>query len=67
MEYQINIMFEYTQKYPLTPLKYELEPIAGVTRDNVNNIVKKIEEIIESNQQQPVVFDIVEETRNWIH
>lgn len=60
MEYQINLMFEYSKKYPLTPLKYELEPIAGVTRDNINHIIKKIEEIISTSQQQPIVFDIVE-------
>ena len=23
-EYQINIMFEYSKKYPFTPIKYEL-------------------------------------------
>jgi hypothetical protein len=60
-------MFEYTKQYPFTPLKYEIEPIAGITRDNINTITKKIDEIIFNSQQKPVVFDIVEETRNWIH
>lgn len=60
-------MFEYTKQYPFTPIKYELEPIAGITRDNLNNITKKIDDIINNSHQKPVVFDIVEETRNWIH
>ena len=67
MEYQINLMFEYTTKYPSTPLKFEIEPVAGITRDNINHINLKIEEILTNNQLKPVVFDIVEETRNWIH
>lgn len=66
-EYQINLMFEYTKQYPFTPLKYEIEPIAGITRDNINTITKKIDDIINNSHQKPVVFDIVEETRNWIH
>ena len=67
LEYQINIMFEFTKKYPATPLRYEIEPIAGLTRDNINHIIKIIDEIVQNSQQKPVVFDIIEETRNWIH
>jgi hypothetical protein len=66
-EYQISLQFEYSKQYPFTPLKYELEPIAGITRDSLNTITKKIDHIINNSQQKPVVFDIVEETRNWIH
>lgn len=60
-------MFEYSKQYPLTPIKYEIEPIAGITRDNINNITKKIDDIIINSHHKPIVFDIVEETRNWIH
>ena len=41
--------------------------MAGLTRDNINTIVQKIDEVINNNNQRPVVYDIVEETRNWIH
>ncbi len=66
-DYQINLMFEYSKKYPLTPLHYEIEPLAGITRDNINHIHKKIDEILLNNFKKPVVYDIVEETRAWIH
>jgi hypothetical protein len=52
-------MFEYTKQYPSTPLKYEIEPLAGLTRDNINHIAKKIEDILFNNQQKPIVFQIV--------
>ena len=67
MEYQINMLFEFTKKYPLAPLKYEIEPIAGITRGNINHITQRIDDIISENENQPVVFEIVEETRIWIH
>ncbi len=53
-------MFEYSKQYPFTPIKYEIEPIAGITRDNINTITKKIDDIIINSHQKPVVFDIVE-------
>ncbi len=60
-------MFEYTKQYPSTALKYEIEPLAGLTRDNINHIAKKIEDILFNNQQKPIVFQIVEEIRDWMH
>lgn len=66
LEYQINLQFEFTKHYPQTPLKYEIEPIAGLTRDNINSIVHRIEDIILNSNNRPVVFDIIEETRSWI-
>lgn len=45
-EYQLSIHFEYTKNYPKTPFKYDIEPIAGLTRDNLNTITKKIEDLI---------------------
>jgi hypothetical protein len=66
-DYQINLMFEHTKTYPLSPIKYEIEPIAGITRDNVNLITRKIDDIIANSNHKPVVFDIVEQTRDWIN
>lgn len=48
-------------------LKWQMEPLAGITRDNLNQIGRKIDEIVASNAGKPIVFDIVEETRTWIH
>lgn len=59
-------MFEFTPNYPHTPLKYEIQPITGITRDNMTAIISAIEEILHNNKDRPIVYDIVEETRIWI-
>ena len=41
-EYQIKLTFEFTNNYPKGPLKYELEPVTGLTRDNVATITNKV-------------------------
>jgi hypothetical protein len=33
----------------------------------LNQISQKIEDIIYENRDKPIVYDIVEETRQWIH
>jgi hypothetical protein len=53
-------MFEFIKGYPSNPIRYEIEPLAGITRDNLNEITKKIEDIISLNKNKPVVYDIVE-------
>ena len=59
-QYQIKLMFEFTQNYPKTPLKYEIEPVTGLTRDNLATITRTIEDIIHENSDRPIVYDIVE-------
>lgn len=59
-------MFEFTKTYPKTPIKYEFDPIVGITRENVISMTKIIEQVIEENANKPMVFDIVEELRKWI-
>ena len=43
LEYQLNIMFEFTKTYPKTPPKYEFESVAGITRDNILTLTRKAE------------------------
>lgn len=38
----------------------------GITRDNMIAITNTIEDLIHSNKDRPLVYDIVEETRTWI-
>lgn len=65
-EYQLKIMFEFTSNYPKSPLKYDIEPVTGLTRDNVISIANTIDDIIDNNRDRPVVYDIVEDIRAWI-
>lgn len=58
-EYQINIMFEFTPSYPRSPLKYEVEPVVGITRDNIQQMTTNIENILYENRNRPIVYDIV--------
>lgn len=60
-------MFEFTSSYPKSPLKYEIEPVVGITRDNLQEMTTNIENILYENRNRPIVYDIVEETRFWIH
>lgn len=59
-------MFEFTSNYPKGPLKYDVEPVSGITRDNMISITNAIEQIIYNSRNRPIVYDIVEETRIWI-
>jgi hypothetical protein len=38
----------------------------GITRDNMTSITNTIQDIIHTNKDRPIVYDIVEETRLWI-
>jgi hypothetical protein len=40
--------------------------MTGITRDNLNAITKRIEDLIYENRDKPIVYDIVEEVRLWI-
>lgn len=60
-------MFEFTPSYPKSPLKYEIEPVVGITRDNLQQMTINIENLLYDNRNRPLVYDIVEETRFWIH
>ena len=65
-QYELTIHFEFTKTYPKTALKYDIEPITGITRDNLNSITKKIEDLIYENRGKPIVYDIIEDVRLWI-
>ena len=65
-EYQIKLSFEFTPNYPKSPLKYDIEPVTGLTRDNILSITNKVEAIIYDNRDRPIVYDIVEEIREWV-
>lgn len=52
-------MFEFTPSYPRSPLKYEVEPVVGITRDNIQQMTTNIENILYENRNRPIVYDIV--------
>jgi hypothetical protein len=63
VEYKSRIHIEFSKEYPRNPPKIEIEPIIGITQDNVVAMERKIDQLLSYTRNRPLVYDIVELVR----
>lgn len=54
---------EFTKQYPKAPPRLEIEPLIGITQDNVVAMERKVDQLLGFLGNRPLVYDVVEAVR----
>ena len=65
-EYKSKIHIEFTKEYPRNHPRIEIEPLVGITQDNIVAMERKVDQMLGYTRGRPLVYDIVELVRDWI-
>ena len=67
-DYNIKMIVEYVNEYPVKLPKFELESITHIKMDHIKEIYIYLNKIINSRLSGvPLIFELVEGTRDWVH